>query len=588
MNILNLNFEELQDEIIKLGLEKYRASQIFESLHVKKKRSIDEIIGLSKDQKMILNEIFSFSKTKIEKNFTSKIDNTKKILLKLEDGYIIETVLMEYSYGNSICISTQVGCKMGCSFCRSGKDGLLRNLESFEMLDQVYLIENEFDINISNIVLMGSGEPLDNFNNVIKFYEIITDERGRNLSKRAVTLSTSGLASKIYDLADLELPLGLSISLHNCDNEKRSKLMPVNKSYPLEDLKKSLLYYQKKTGRRITFEYTLIKGQNDSVIDAENIIKFTKGLKCHINLIRLNPVDGFSGEKTNKDDLENFKENLKGLNVTIRRSLGSDISASCGELRAYYKKAKVMDLDISICSDKGLVREENEDSVLKDLDAKYPLFLLADGMGGYNGGKFASSKAIEISIEAIKNSLNNDGIDIKEILKSAIKEANAYIYKESINNSDLNGMGTTLIIACVYEGKLLIEHVGDSRVYLIRNGEINQITVDHSYVNELIKNGEITPEEAKTHPYRNKITRAVGTELTIESDSYEVDLVEGDMFIVSTDGLTKMITDRGLLNLFLKNENKCNFANELVEVANKEGGRDNISVITIAINEVVK
>lgn len=338
MNILNLNYEELQAEILKLGLEKYRTSQIFKSLHDKKKRSIDDIIGLSKEQKTFLKNNFTFSNTKVEKIFTSKLDNTKKILFLLEDGYIIESVLMEYAYGNSICISTQVGCRMGCSFCRSGKDGLLRNLEAFEILDQVYLIENEFNISVSNIVLMGSGEPLDNFDNVMKFYDIITDERGRNLSKRAITLSTSGLVPRIYELADLEIPIGLSISLHNADNENRSKIMPVNKSYPLEELKKALLYYQEKTNRRITFEYTLIKGQNDSDIDAKNILEFTKGLNCHINLIRLNPIEDFKGERANKYGLEVFKEKLEGLNVTIRRSLGSDISASCGELKAYYLK----------------------------------------------------------------------------------------------------------------------------------------------------------------------------------------------------------------------------------------------------------
>lgn len=245
-------------------------------------------------------------------------------------------------------------------------------------------------------------------------------------------------------------------------------------------------------------------------------------------------------------------------------------------------------MDVSICTDRGLIREENEDFVLMDLEARYPLFFLADGMGGYNGGKHASSKAVELALASIKNSFEKDENNIREVLKIAIREANAYIYKESVNNQNLKGMGTTLIIACIYDGKLLIEHVGDSRVYLIRNGEIKQITVDHSYVNALIKKGEITEEEAKTHPYRNRITRAVGTELTIESDSYEIDLLEDDMYIISSDGLTKMITDRGILNLYLKNDYKCNFANELVEIANKEGGRDNISVITIAINEVEK
>ena len=329
-NILaNLLPDELENSVLSLGFEKYRAKQIFHSLN-----NLNESLkGLKPEQKKILKERFLFPEAVIEEVFHSKLDSTKKALIKFPDGNMVESVFMRYDFGNSCCISTQVGCRMGCVFCASGKNGLVRNLEPYEMLSQVRLLE-QFG-KISHIVLMGSGEPLDNYENVLRFIKLISHESGKNLSLRNITLSTSGLPDKIKMLADETLPIGLSLSLHNADQKKREEIMPIAKAHSLEEVKKALLYYQSKNNRRITFEYTLIANENDSKKDAENIKNFAKGLKCHINLIKLNPIEEYNKKSTDLQTASHFQKLLdkRGLNATIRRTLGADISASCGQLR---------------------------------------------------------------------------------------------------------------------------------------------------------------------------------------------------------------------------------------------------------------
>ncbi|MBS4883055.1 MAG: 23S rRNA (adenine(2503)-C(2))-methyltransferase RlmN, partial [Peptoniphilus harei] len=264
-----------------------------------------------------------------------KLDETKKFLFKLKDDNLIEGVLMEYKHGYSQCISTQVGCRMGCNFCASTKSGLVRNLTAAEMLGQVYEIENTLGIKVSNFILMGSGEPLDNFSEVLRFIKLLHDEKGHNTSYRNITISTCGVADKIYELADMNLPINLAVSLHQTNDSDRSDLMPINRKFNLDELKKSLEYYIKKTNNRITFEYTLIKNQNDSKKNIDELYNFAKNMKCHINLIPLNPIDEFDEKRPSKSEINIFKEKLekKGFNVTIRRELGRDISASCGQLR---------------------------------------------------------------------------------------------------------------------------------------------------------------------------------------------------------------------------------------------------------------
>lgn len=336
----NLAVWELQEIVDKLGFEKYRSEQIFVSLHKSRTKGIGEIRGLKQEQKLSLSELYSCPSSEIAEVFSSRLDETKKILLRLHDGNIIETVLMKYDHGYSQCLSTQVGCRMGCTFCASTKNGLIRQLEPFEILDQIYLIERNFNIIISNIVLMGSGEPFDNWENVKRFVELVSHEKGKKLSRRSITLSTCGVVSGIDQLTESTLPIGLSVSLHSPFDEIRNEMMPVGRSYSLHEVLESLRRYQNKSGRRITFEYTLIDGTNNRIEDAVELKKLTEGLICHINLIPLNPINEYNKNRPDRNSVLYFKKILEsnGLNVTIRRELGKDISASCGQLRSNYLK----------------------------------------------------------------------------------------------------------------------------------------------------------------------------------------------------------------------------------------------------------
>ncbi|NLK43423.1 MAG: 23S rRNA (adenine(2503)-C(2))-methyltransferase RlmN [Tissierellia bacterium] len=335
IEINSLTFEELKEFMLKLGEKSYRGEQVFTYLHRSKCIDIDELHLLPKDLRENLKVISKVRKMDIYKKYISKIDNTVKYLFLLEDMNIIETVVMEYKHGYSICISTQVGCKMGCSFCASTKEGLIRNLTPAEMVNQIYLAEKDLNINISNIVLMGSGEPLDNFENTLRFIDIISHPKGHNISLRNITLSTCGLVPRIYDLAEENLPITLSISLHSPFDDERKKIMPIGRRYSIDELIEACKFYVNKTNRRITFEYTLIENVNDRDIDVKELGKILKGLKCHINLIPLNPISEYNEDRPSRKNIERVQKELMKFNisVTIRREMGGDISASCGQLR---------------------------------------------------------------------------------------------------------------------------------------------------------------------------------------------------------------------------------------------------------------
>ena len=305
----SLTLEESRDYMLSIGEKAFRGEQIFSFLNKNMGIDIDDMMVLSKKLRESLKEKTKVNYVKVLKRFDSNIDNTKKYLFFLEDNNIIEGVLMEYAHGLSVCISTQVGCRMGCSFCASTKDGLVRNLTPAEMLNQIYLIEKNIGKPISNIVLMGSGEPLDNYDNVLKFLNIIHDPKGHNISYRNITLSTCGVVPKIYDLAKEDLPITLSISLHSPFDEYRQEIMPIAKAYKVEELMEACRFYEKTTKRRLTFEYTLIDGVNDRKEDAEQLIYLLKGLKSHVNLIPLNPIKEYNKDRANKSSIENFKEN---------------------------------------------------------------------------------------------------------------------------------------------------------------------------------------------------------------------------------------------------------------------------------------
>ncbi|WP_416334457.1 23S rRNA (adenine(2503)-C(2))-methyltransferase RlmN [Anaerococcus sp. DFU013_CI05] len=331
--------KEIEDIFTKLGFQKFRAKQVYRQIHVNKINDFDQMTDLPLDMREKLSNDFEIQKVKLLETYELKIDSTKKYLFELNDGNIIEAVFMEYDDRKTICISSQVGCRMGCTFCASTKNGLVRHLSSSEIIDEVYELER-LNGDINNIVIMGIGEPLDNFKNITKFIEIITDEKGRNLSHRSITLSTSGLTPKIYELADTGLDVNLAVSLHYATDEQRKEYMPVARKYNINGLLKATDYYLDKTKRRVSFEYVVIDGVNNRDTDIENLTKLMRGKNIHINLIPLNPIEEFKHGKTSKKVIHDFKDKLisKGLNATIRYSMGQDIDASCGQLRNNYAR----------------------------------------------------------------------------------------------------------------------------------------------------------------------------------------------------------------------------------------------------------
>ncbi|HEZ7989918.1 MAG TPA: 23S rRNA (adenine(2503)-C(2))-methyltransferase RlmN [Ruminococcus sp.] len=334
IDIMGLSLSELEDAVVGIGEKKFRAKQIFQWLHVKRAFDFEKMTDISAQLRQELEKNFCINRLFIQKRLESSIDNTVKYLYRLSDGNFVETVLMEYSYGYSVCVSTQVGCKMGCRFCASAIAGYVRDLTPSEILMQIYEAERDRGIRVSGVVLMGIGEPLDNFENVKKFLQLISHKDGNNLSLRHVSLSTCGIVPKIYELADMKLQLTLSVSLHCPDDKGRSEIMPINRVYDTSALIKACKYYIQKTGRRITFEYAVIDDVNSSPKDADRLAQLLRGINCHVNLIPVNKVKE-RNYHTSRHAAAAFAQQLskRGINATVRRTLGSDIEAACGQLR---------------------------------------------------------------------------------------------------------------------------------------------------------------------------------------------------------------------------------------------------------------
>lgn len=334
----NLTEKEMKDFLVSIGEKKFRGSQIFSWIY-KNIRDFDEMNNIPKSLREKLKETSIIGNIDIELRLESEIDNTKKYLFLLNDGNIIETVAMEYDNRVTVCVSNQVGCRMGCRFCASTIDGLERNLEAWEILDQIMKVQEDLGKRVSNVVMMGSGEPLDNFENSKKFLELVNEENGLNIGYRHITLSTCGLVDKIYELADLEIPINIAISLHSPFDDERQEIMPVAKKYSIDEIIKACNYYISKTNRRITFEYSLIKGKNDSDREAKKLVELLRGMLCHVNLIPINPIEERNFEKPDMEYINRFKNYLdkKNIPVTIRNSMGADISGACGQLRRKVK-----------------------------------------------------------------------------------------------------------------------------------------------------------------------------------------------------------------------------------------------------------
>lgn len=338
IDILGLLPEELEEQILLAGEKKFRAKQIFEWLHVKRVDSFSKMTNLSVQLREKLEKIFCLKSLFIVKRLESNTDNTVKYLYRLPDGNHVETVIMEYNYGNTVCVSTQVGCKMGCRFCASTIAGYKRDLASSEILLQIYEAARDSGRKITGAVLMGIGEPMDNFDNVVNFLKVLSCEQGTNMSLRHVSVSTCGIVPRIYELAEMKLGITLSISLHASNNKSRSEIMPVNNKYDINELLTACRYYFKVTGRRISFEYALIDGHNDKQSDAEELAALLKNFVCHVNIIPVNKIKE-RDYRSDRKAAERFRKRLEalGLNATVRRTLGSDIDAACGQLRREYE-----------------------------------------------------------------------------------------------------------------------------------------------------------------------------------------------------------------------------------------------------------
>ena len=338
IDIKSFNLTELTELLVSMGEKGFRAKQIYQWLHVKQVESFEEMTNIGKNLLQKLEETCELVTLKKEAVQISKEDGTRKYLFLLEDGNVIESVLMRYKHGNSVCISSQVGCRMGCRFCASTLDGLVRGLRPSEVLDQIYQIGKDIGERISNVVVMGTGEPMDNYDNLLRFIHMLSDENGLNISQRNLTVSTCGIVPKMRELADEGLQITLALSLHASSQEKRLELMPVANKYEIHEVVEACRYYFEKTGRRVTFEYSLVGGVNDTEEDARALVALIHGMNCHVNLIPVNPIKERSYVQPNHEAILNFKNRLEknGINVTIRREMGRDIDGACGQLRKRY------------------------------------------------------------------------------------------------------------------------------------------------------------------------------------------------------------------------------------------------------------
>ena len=337
-SIYNYTLDELGEYFISLGDKKYRALQIFEWLYRFRVKNFDEMTNLSKDLREKLKSNYTLNSLDAVAVQTSKIDGTQKYLFRLHDGHVVESVLMRYHHGNSVCISSQVGCLMGCRFCASTIGGKVRDLAPSEMLGQIYKIQKLSEERVHNVVVMGTGEPLDNYDNLVQFIKMLTDENGLNISQRNLTVSTCGIVPKIRQLAEEKFQMTLALSLHATTQEKRKQLMPIANKYDLKEVLDACHYYYEQTGRRVTFEYSLVGGVNDTKQDAEELTKLIGKFPCHVNLIPVNPIKERDFVQPNKQECQAFRNKLEknGINATIRREMGRDIDGACGQLRKSY------------------------------------------------------------------------------------------------------------------------------------------------------------------------------------------------------------------------------------------------------------
>lgn len=582
-DLKSMTLEEITAALRAMGEPSFRGKQVFTWLH-RGITDFDEMMNIPKSLREKLRAEYYITVPTVARKQVSKLDGTIKYLWELQDGNCIETVLMSYHHGNTVCISSQVGCRMGCKFCASTLAGKVRDLTPSEMLDQVLFTQLDSGREISNIVLMGIGEPMDNRKNVLRFLELINHPDGMNIGMRHISLSTCGVVPGIDALAEDNLQLTLSVSLHAPDSATRSRIMPVNNAYDVEELFAACHRYFKKTGRRISFEYAMIDGVNDHDWQADLLAEKIHGMPGHVNLIPLNDV--VESEFKPSKRVAAFQKRLEshGLTATVRRSLGGDIDASCGQLRRKEMKAREGGA-MRACgkTDVGLRRHENQDTFAVEQDKKLLIAVVCDGMGGAEGGQIASSVAVETFMKEMRALIRADmtAEQLRELASFCVAKANTAVYQRALQDPAYQGMGTTLVSAVAEEQYAIVCNIGDSRAYLIRGGEITRITHDHSVVQTLVENGNITAEEARTHPNRNLITRALGPDENTLCDAFEVPFTKGDKILLCTDGLVVTATDDEICRAVCAGKSAEESLDDLIALAKAQGAPDNVTAVLI-------
>ena len=582
VDLKSMTLEEITELLRSMGEPAFRGRQVFSWLH-KGVTSLEEMTNLSKSLREKLRERCHITVPKVARRQVSAEDGTIKYLWELEDGNCVESVLMRYHHGNTVCISSQVGCRMGCAFCASTVAGKVRDLTASEMLDQVLFTQLDAEAPVSNIVLMGIGEPLDNLDTVLRFLELVNHPDGVNIGMRHISLSTCGLIPGIRRLAEAELQLTLSVSLHAPDSETRSRIMPVNRAYDVEELFAACHEYFRKTGRRISFEYAMIDGVNDHDWQADLIAKKLRGMPGHVNLIPLNEVAESPFRPSRRTAAFQKRLESHGVTATVRRRLGGDIDASCGQLRRRAMEEEKGAAGMYVCgvTDIGLVRRENQDSYLIRECEGHTICVVCDGMGGAAGGKLASTIATETFTAELERVLKPD-MSQEELLEAssyAVSMANQAIRKAAAESEAYQNMGTTLVAAVSYAGGAVITNVGDSRAYRITPERITRITKDHSLVERMVDRGDITAEEARRHPSRNLITRALGPDADAQCDGYLCPMEAGEFLLLCTDGLVNTVTDQEMLDEVLHSAGEEACLGRLLEIAKKQGAPDNVTAV---------
>ena len=578
-DIKSMTLEEVTAEMTALGEKSFRAKQLYDWLHVKLAESFDDMSTLSKDLRQKLKDHYSLTALQVAGERISAIDGTRKYLFRLEDGNVIESVWMQYHHGNSVCISSQVGCRMGCRFCASTLDGMERNLRPSEMLDQIYRIQTITGERVSNIVIMGSGEPMDNYDNVVRFIRLISSEKGLNISQRNLTVSTCGIVPGIRKFAEEGLQVTLALSLHAPNDEVRKTLMPIANSFKLKDVLEACHYYFEKTGRRLTFEYSLVKGVNDNLDEAKALTELIKDQHGHVNLIPVNPIKERDYVQSDRKSIEQFKNYLErhGINATVRREMGRDIGA-------IWRKGR-SDMEAYALTDTGRVRSMNQDYIYaspEKVGSLPDLFLVADGMGGHKAGDYASRFMVE-NLVVYLNHRQDDPCVTQ--LKDGIKTVNKALYEMSLEREEFQGMGCTLVAAVIEDGVLYAANIGDSRLYLIHDGVIRQITRDHSYVEEMVAMGMMKRGSADYNRKKNIITRAAGIQADIEPDFFEEELGPEDYILLCSDGLSNMVDNDTMCSIILSEGTLKEKAERLIAEANERGGTDNIAAVLVKPQE---